>query len=286
MNGLMNSKQAIREVIEKKKNRKATTDFPNELLKRGGDGFVDCLYSVIKEFWMNEHSPKEWNEGVISSVYKGKGDREKLQFQRGITVSSAISMICEEIINERMVESVALTQAQGGGKKGASTRDHVFLLRGAMTHAMKTQRNMYVTFYDVSKAYDRADVEDMLVTVWERGLKGKLWRLMKRLNTNLTAKIKTRHGLTEEIQRKAGGKQGGKNFGFLFAKMMDVLAEDAEKDDKLGVEFEEMRIALLEWVDDVATFAIGSIQQNYTLACVNEFAVKHKLRCGERKSEM
>ena len=42
---------------------------------------------------------------------------------------------------------------------------------------------MFVTFYDVSKAYDWADVNDMLVTVWERGLRGKLWRLMKNLNT-------------------------------------------------------------------------------------------------------
>ena len=83
---------------------------------------------------------------------------------------------------------------------------------------------MYVTFYDVAKAYDRADVEDMLVTAWEHGVKGKLWRLMKSLNTNLTARIKLRHGMTREIERKAGGKQGGKNFGFLFAKMMDVLA--------------------------------------------------------------
>ena len=83
---------------------------------------------------------------------------------------------------------------------------------------------MYVTFYDVAKAYDRADVEDMLVTAWEHGVKGKLWRLMKSLNTNLTARIKLRHGMTRKIERKAGGKQGGKNFGFLFAKMMDVLA--------------------------------------------------------------
>ena len=282
----MPSKETIRRVIERKKNQKATTDFPNELLKRGGEGFVDCLYSVIKQFWIDESSPREWNQGVISSIYKGKGDHEKLQFQRGITVSSAISMVCEEIINERMVEVISLTQAQGGGKKGSSTRDHVFLLRGAMIHAMKTQKKMFVTFYDVSKAYDRADVEDMLVTVWERGLKGKLWRLMKCLNTNLTAKIKTRHGLTEEILRIAGGKQGGKNFGFLFAKMMDVLAEDAEHDDKLGVLFEDLRITLLEWVDDVVTFAIGPAQQDYALTCVNEFAVKHKLKWGKEKCKV
>ena len=110
---------------------------------------------------------------------------------------------------------------------------------------------MYVTFYDVTKAYDRADVEDMLVTAWEKGLRGKLWRLMKNLNTNLTARIKTNDGLTRRIKRIAGGKQGGKNFGYLFAKMMDVMAEDAECDERLGVSIDGLKITVLEWVDDV-----------------------------------
>ena len=95
-------------------------------------------------------------------MYKGKGDREKLKFQRGITVSSSLSMICEDIINERMTKLVELTPAQGGGKKGTSTRDHVFLLRGAITHALKHKKEMFVTFYDVAKAYDRANIDDML----------------------------------------------------------------------------------------------------------------------------
>ena len=276
-------KQDIAEVIQKKKNQKATTDFPNELLKRGGKALIDCLYPVIEDFWEHEQSPKEWNQGIISSIYKGKGDREKLQFQRGITVSSAISMTCEEIINKRLMEIAPLTQAQGGGRKGSSTRDHVFLLRGAIMHAIKNRMTMFVTYFDVTKAYDRADVEDMLIIIWEKGLKGKLWRLLKSLNTNLTAKIKTRHGLTQEIPRKAGGKQGGKNFGFLFAKMMDILAEKADQDDRMGVYFEELRIAVLEWVDDVATFAIGKEQQIYTLDCVNKFAIEHKLKWGKEK---
>ena len=277
------SKKDITEIIQKKKNGKATTDLPNEILKRGGDELINCLYPVIVYFWKNEVPPKEWNHGIISSVYKGKGDREKLQCHRGITVSSSISMILEEVISKRMTELVPFTQAQGGGKKGTSTRDHVFLLRGAMTFALKNKQKMYITFYDVSKAYDRADVEDVLVTMWEHGLKGKLWRLMAVLNTMLTARIKTRHGMTDEINRNTGGKQGGKIFGFLFAKMMDVMAEEMERDESSGVNCGALKIALLEWVDDVTTFAIGSEQQQCTLAQVNEFAVKHKLKWGREK---
>ena len=145
---------------------------------------------------------------------------------------------------------------------------------------------MYVTFFDVTKAYDRADVEDMLVAAWEHGMRGKLWRLMKALKKNITAKIKTRHRLTEEISRVAGGKQGGKNVGFLFAKLMDVMAKEMEKDPTLRGKFEELTIALLEWVDDVATFAIGPEQQIKTMAEVNEFAVRHKLKWGKDKCKV
>ena len=277
------SRSTLEKIIISKKNKKATTDFPNEILKRGGEGFLKCLQPVIASFWKHETPPDEWNEGIISSVWKGKGDRENLKNHRGITVSSTISMVCEQVINERMMELIPLTQAQGGGKKGTSTRDHVFLLRGAITHALKNRNNMYITFYDVTKAYDRADVEDMLVTAWEKGLRGKLWRLMKNLNTNLTARIKTNDGLTRSIKRIAGGKQGGKNFGFLFAKMMDMMAEDAECDDGLGIKFSDLRMSVLEWVDDVVTFAAGEDQQNHTLQFVNNFAVKHKLKWGREK---
>ena len=280
------NKRAIENVVLEKKNKKATTDFPNEILKRGGKGFIECLYPIIKHFWESEIPPQEWNEGIITNVWKGKGDREKLKFQRGITVSSSISMLCEQLINERMIELVKMTQAQGGGKKGSATRDHVFLLRGAITHAIKNKECMYVTFYDVAKAYDRADVEDMLVIAWEHGVKGKLWRLLKNLNTNLTAKVKTKNGLTRVIQRKAGGKQGGKNFGFLFAKMMDVLAEEMENETECGVMFGNLKMSVLEWVDDVVTFSIGNDQQKRTLGLINEFAIKHKLKWGGDKCKV
>ena len=61
------------------------------------------------------------------------------------------------------------------------------------------------------------------------------------------------------------------------------MAEDAESDDKLGIKFENLRMSVLEWVDDVVTFAAGKEQQNYTLQFVNEFAVKHKLKWGREK---
>ena len=146
----------------------------------------------------------------------------------------------------------------------------------------KNKKKPFVTFYDVAKADDRADVEDSLVTMWEHGMKGKLWRPMKSLNINLTAKIKTTHLLTREIKRRTGGKRGGKNFGYLFAKMMDVMAEDAENDKEMDVIFNGLKISILGWVDDVAAFALGTHQQLHILNEVNEFSIKTQNKMGKR----
>ena len=212
----------VKNAIQNKKNGKSTTDLPNEIIKCGEEEMAKIIHHVIKMFWNDEEVIIDWNEGLISSLWKGKGDKEKMEFQRGITFSSAISMIPEEIIHNRMRAVISLTPAQGGGKKGSATRDHVFLLRSAINTALKQKRKIYITFFDVQKAYDHADPDDMLYIAWNSGLKGKLWRLTKILNTELTARVNTRYGKTRKITREIGGKQGGKIMTFLFAKLMDM----------------------------------------------------------------
>ena len=47
-----------------------------------------------------------------------------------------------------------------------------------------------MTFYDIRKAYDRNDMDDMLYITHEEGFSGKDWRLTKSLNEELTAESK------------------------------------------------------------------------------------------------
>ena len=195
-------------------------------------------------------------------------------------------MIPEEIIHNRMRAAIQLSPAQGGGKKGSATRDHIFLLRSAMSTAMKYKRKIFITFFDVQKAYDHADPQDMLYVAWNAGLRGKLWRLTKLLNTNLTAKVNTRYGTTREIHREIGGKQGGKIMTFLFAKLMDTLAEDLQNEADLGIDICGLTLSVLEWVDDVISFAENYEQQIKMLEFINEFAIKHKMAWGPEKCKV
>ena len=54
----------------------------------------------------------------------------------------------------------------------------------------------------------------------------------------------------------------------------------------MGVNYGDLRMSVLEWVDDVITFAKSTDQQNFALRLVNEFAIKHRLNWGKEKCKV
>ena len=283
---ILPSKTEVKEIINEKKNGKSTPDVRNEMLKRPGDKMVEFLYPLISTIWEEETIPSVWNEGTITSLWKGKGDKESLYNHRGITTSSAIGTIMDSLIDKRIESIVPLTEAQGGGKAGASTYDHLFILRGIISLSIKKKRETFITFYDVSKAYDTVDNEDMASIMWEKGLRGKCWRILNNLNSNLKAHIKTRFGITRSINMQIGGKQGSRLTGRQFAKMMDMLAEKLINMEKGFRMTQIFKIPVLLWVDDVVSFAEGKEDQMNMLNDVDDFAVRHKLEWSTAKCKI
>ena len=247
---------------------------------------IDFIYPLIKTVWKEEVIPQSWNVGNVTSIWKGRGDKENLNNQRGITTSSAIGTIMDSLIYNRLEFKIPFTQAQGGGKKGSSTCDHLFLLRAIFDIAKKQKRPVYMTFYDVSKAYDNVDNNDMLDITWNKGLRGKAWRILRNLNKNLKARINTRYGQTRTIDMHVGGKQGSRLTGRMFAKMMDMLQEEIVPSKEGLVLGEDLTIAFLLWVDDVVSFVEGEEEQENILKRINNFAIRHKLRWGAEKCKI
>ena len=120
--------------------------------------------------------------------------------------------------------------------------------------------------------------------MWDNGLRGKAWRILKELNTNLTAEVKTRYGPTREFEMQIGGRQGSRLTGRMFSKMMDLLTDELKEK---GVQVtEEFFLAVLLWVDDVISFAEGEEDQREILQMINEFAAKHKIKWGQAKCKV
>ena len=273
----------IIKIIKEKKNGKSAPDLKNEMIKRTGETMVNFIHPLVKAIWKNESIPSRWNTGTITSIWKGKGDREDLSNQRGITTSSSIGTIIDTLVDSRIARVVPFTEAQGGGKKGAMTSDHLFILRAIICISQKQKRETFITYFDVKKAYDNVDNADMLNIMWQKGLRGKTWRILKNLNEGLYANIKTRYGPTRTVAMTVGGKQGSRLTGRMFSKMMDTLAEDIQPTGEGFKMDDSLTIACLLWVDDVVSCVEGCENQEKILNRIADFAIKHKLRWGAEK---
>ena len=48
-----------------------------------------------------------------------------------------------------------MTKFQTGGRKGKGVVDNLFILRGIIDHAKYLGRELWLTFYDIEKCFDR-----------------------------------------------------------------------------------------------------------------------------------
>ena len=126
----------------------------------------------------------------------------------------------------------------------------------------------------------------MLNIMWQGGLRGKSWRILRNLSKDLKAIVKTKYGPTRTIEMEIGGKQGSRLTGRMFAKMMDTLAEELLPTNE-GFKFnDDFIIAVLLWVDDVVSCVDGTDKQLQMLDKIAEFAIKHKVKWGASKCKV
>ena len=62
---------------------------------------------------------------------------------------------------------------------------------------------------DVTKAYDKAWLDAIMYVMNKEGITTNLWTMIRKLNQNLTARIRTKDGLTRPIKIRDSIRQGG-----------------------------------------------------------------------------
>ena len=275
------------EMISARKKSKAKKaagpdEIPNEIFIKADKKTLLIYKEILNNTVHNLEIPRQWKEGEIISIYKGKGKKGKCSNERGITLSSNFGKFYERIINERIKGKMKASDHQGGGKKGANTADHILILK----ELQKVEKTTYITFLDVTKAYDKAWADALLYVINKRGVKNKLWLTVKNLNENLIARVRTKHGTTRDIRIKDSIRQGGVLSVTMYATMMDEIAEEIQNQN-LGVKLdEETKVGCLLWMDDVALIANDQTEMQEMLNITGKIADRYHIEFGKAKSKV
>ena len=270
----MINEQEVTEALRKiKKGKSGGHDkITPEMLKHMGNTGVKLLVDLINTVWKQEKIPKDWEVGIIMPIYK-KGDSRECSNYRGITLLSSVAKIYEDIINRRLkhILEPQLDEAQCGFRKGRSIQDQIFTIKQLIEKIKKQNRNAYLAFIDLEKAFDRVNIQKIWSSLQKRKIPPKLLQTTKSLYKVNRMYVRTNNMESKEFTINNGLRQGGVLSPTLFNVMMDDMIKDTRaKTKKLQVghyNLKPVEISECAFADDLMVSANSEkdLQENINI---------------------
>ena len=115
-----------------------------------------------------------------------------------------------KIIQTRLQQYVncELPDVQAVFRKGRGTRDQIANICWIMEKAREFQKNIYFWFIDYVKGFDCVDHNKLWKVLQEMGIPDHLTCLLRNLNADQKATVRTGHGTTDWFQIGKGVCQG------------------------------------------------------------------------------
>ena len=105
----------------------------NEILKPSKTKMLSAFTKLFNMVFATGFVPEQWCQGIISPIYKNKGDKGNPDNYRGITILSCFGKLFTSVLNNRLnkyLENMNIRcQEQTGFRKQYSTNDNIFNLK-------------------------------------------------------------------------------------------------------------------------------------------------------------
>ena len=116
---------------------------------------------------------------------------------------------------------------------------------------MTQNQETYVAFIDLEKAFDKVWSSAIFYLLWKRGIRGKLWGIMHKLNNNQETRVMTKFGLTDTVVTEDSIRQERPLSTPEFGLLIDELNVELRTTD-LGVLYGFIILVCLLFMDDIA----------------------------------
>ena len=286
----MNKKITMEEVDTSIKKSKDGAPGPDEITNMMLKKSVDIIKPVITDI-MNaikenaEEFPMSWELGDIISFFKGTGDPFGMCFQRGITLTSCVLKTFESVVGVRIEPVIRnnTTSLQGGGKKGESPEEYIFVLQTVVDKNKQENKPTKLIITDVEKAFDQAWRAGVFKNLMKRGINGEILHLIWKMNNNARARIKENSVSHSEIfDVEESIKQGGGLSAILYGQHIGSVVEDLEENE-LGPKIGSMHVPAIAWQDDVTLIPKDTDEEAEMISTFEDSTDRNRVRLAIEK---
>ena len=145
------------------------------------------------------------------------------------------------MINNRIKSVISFTEARAGAREERSSVDQLFILKSVIQQRNFQRKQTYVVLIDIEKAFDYTRREGMFYNLWQRGVRGKIWRVMYNLCQDQVTTINTKYGPTNKVKRENGLRQGKELSGPEFGVLVDEVEVELRAEG-LGIKYGHLMI--------------------------------------------
>ena len=169
-----------------------------DFLVKGGEGLKAALYKLFQEVWRTETLQEGWTDSTISQIAKaGKPDIHNPANLRHIHDKLDIFKFFETIVvsyaKEKIYEN--MSQFQIACIPGHRASEHLYVIKSVVAYYNSKGKNLIFTSYDLAVFFDSEDIFDCLDEAYPSEIRGKVYRLLYKMNENIRIKVKTPLGI-------------------------------------------------------------------------------------------
>ena len=147
-------------------------------------------------------------------------------------------------------------------------------------------QDLKVSSFDLEWFFDLEEVPDVMNYFYKSDIKGKLYRILYKMNESVNIKVKTPLGTSESKKTGPTVTQGGIEAALVSSNNVDVGVEETFIDETIEIKYEEIPLKPLSYMDDLMRMAsnVNDAQEGNKL--MEEFIGKKNLELNLTKSNV
>ena len=210
---------------------------PPEVFKAGGPPLVEKLTEFLCMCWEDGCLPQDLKDARIVHLYKGKGDKSSCDNYRGISLLSIAGKILSKVILNRLNSHLldeTVPESQCGFRPKRGTVDMIFAARQIQEKCKEQNRDLYIRFVDLTKAFDTVSRIGLWNLLPRIGIPPKMMALLQCFHEGMNARL-VNGGDDDEFPVSNGVKQGCVLAPTLFSILFSMMLLSAFKDSDPGI---------------------------------------------------
>jgi hypothetical protein len=195
----------------------------------------------------------------------------------------------ESVMNNRLLTHLEqegrIPDEQGGFRWWRSCIDLVYLLREVLDEMKEEKRPVFMVFVDTEKAYDRTWRDGLWYRLWNEGVKGRMWRVLRAMYDGTTAEVRGYGAKSASFLLRCGVRQGAVTSPILYSVFINGLIRRL-KSLGLGLVVGGIYVGCFLFADDVVLLAATDAEMRLMLREYEEYARRWRFSGNTDKTKV